>query len=365
MGCFGEWQGAPHQANSGHNGYHDDGDFLGYSFEWDHWQNTGQEKREYNHWVELKDWDHSGYAGLNFDFHNNPGYYFNADDGGWRHCRLVSNGSGNFTFYYSTDSNADFEGNMSFSPATAAPNPAYDPIPSNFDAYVGFTAGTGGASAYHEIRNIEIRTGDDALPVTLSSFTAAYINNQSTLNWTTQSESQNSGWNILRSNSTDFDSSVQVNAGIIDGNGTTSEPSNYIFVDEADLNNGHTYWYWLESISYSGMSEYFGPIAVEINIQDDMQESPSVEAVQGLLPNYPNPFNPVTMFMFNLAENEVAERLEIYNMKGQKVDTIQHPVNPQSWEGRDNSGKELASGIYTYILFTNRGEYSRKMVLTK
>lgn len=206
---------------------------------------------------------------------------------------------------------------------------------------------------------------DIPLPVTLSSFTAAYINNQSTLNWTTQSESQNSGWNILKSNSADFENSVQVNVGIIDGNGTTSEPSNYSYVDAANLESGQTYWYWLESISYSGASEYFGPIAVEINIQDDMQETPSIETVRGLLPNYPNPFNPVTVFMFNLADNEVAERLEIYNMKGQKIDTIQSPVNPQSWEGKDASGKELASGIYTYILFTNMGEYSRKMVLTK
>jgi len=210
-----------------------------------------------------------------------------------------------------------------------------------------------------------LSSDDEILPVTLSSFTAAHINNQSTLNWTTQSENQNSGWNVLRNTTPEYNSAAQLNGSIIDGYGTTSEPSNYSFIDETDLEPGQTYWYWLESISYSGASEHFGPIAVEVINQGELEETPAIESTIGLLPNYPNPFNPETMIMFNLADDEVAEYLEIYNMRGQKINSIQHPDNPQSWDGKDSAGNQLASGVYTYILKTNKAQYQRKMVLTK
>lgn len=359
-GGYGEWQGAPQGKSSGYLGYH--ADLKGYSFEWDHYKNGEELALEYNHWVDIEKWAHSGW-GENMG--NDTGYYYND---GWRHCKLSSNGAGIITFEYSNDNDNDLEKSFTINPGSrpiTGGDPNYQLLTNDYLAYVGFTAATGGAAAFHEIKNVVIRGNDSPLPVTLSSFTAAYINSQSTLSWTTQSESQNSGWNILRNTTADFNSSVQLNSAIIEGYGTTSEPSDYSFVDEDDLESGQTYWYWLESISYSGASEYFGPIAVEVINQDDFEEAPAVESAKGLLPNYPNPFNPETSIMFSLAENEVAEYIEIYNMRGQKVDAIQHPANPQSWDGKDSAGNQLASGIYTYILKTNLGQYKRKMVLTK
>ena len=75
----------------------------------------------------------------------------------------------------------------------------------------------------------KLNAGDDTtLPVELSTFTAAYINSASTLNWTTQSESNNLGWNVYRSETEDFAAGSVQNADLIDGAGTTSEPTDYI-----------------------------------------------------------------------------------------------------------------------------------------
>ena len=89
-----------------------------------------------------------------------------------------------------------------------------------------------------------------------------------------------------------------------------------------------------------------------------------------LFSNFPNPFNPETLISFNLQKaNDI--KLEIYNMKGQKVKTL---VNKRYiagyhsivWDGTDNSGNPIGSGIYLYQLKAG-SEFSRikKMLLLK
>ena len=105
---------------------------------------------------------------------------------------------------------------------------------------------------------------DSPLPVTLSSFTAAYTNGNPILCWTTQSENNNLGWNIYRAENEDFDQSIQLNYTLIPGAGTTSQPTEYIFEDENETLTGETYWYFLESVSSSGETEDYGPISLTI-----------------------------------------------------------------------------------------------------
>jgi hypothetical protein len=66
--------------------------------------------------------------------------------------------------------------------------------------------------------------------------------------------------------------------------------------------------------------------------------------------NYPNPFNPQTTIEFSLPELAQVE-LEIYNISGEKVATlINSQVSPGvhsvTWNGRDQFGKSVASGVY-------------------
>jgi hypothetical protein len=90
------------------------------------------------------------------------------------------------------------------------------------------------------------------------------------------------------------------------------------------------------------------------------------------LRNYPNPFNPTTVITFNLSRKDAANaELLIYNLKGQTIKTfpvIQSGVEEQSsvmWNGDDESGNPVASGIYFYKLKADDTSEIRKMILMK
>ncbi len=85
--------------------------------------------------------------------------------------------------------------------------------------------------------------------------------------------------------------------------------------------------------------------------------------------NYPNPFNPETTIYFNLnAESKVA--LDIYNVKGQKINNLVDSFKPSGnhktvWDGRDYNGKEVTSGVYYYRITTETDNLTGKMLLLK
>ncbi|MCK4311922.1 MAG: T9SS type A sorting domain-containing protein [Candidatus Cloacimonetes bacterium] len=88
------------------------------------------------------------------------------------------------------------------------------------------------------------------------------------------------------------------------------------------------------------------------------------------LSNYPNPFNPETKIVFNLPES-VNVKLEIYNIKGQKVKTLMDCYTSPGdyeliWDGKDNNRKHVASGVYLYQLQVDgKAVASRKCLLLK
>jgi len=180
-----------------------------------------------------------------------------------------------------------------------------------------------------ELYNKNASTGnpanlDSTLPVTLSSFTAQFIESIPILCWTTQSETSNAGWNIYRGETNEALSNeeaylLNLSLGLIPGAGSTSEPTDYSFEDVFPVNAGNTYFYWLESVDYSGGTENFGPISLTIP-EDEWENpnSPEIPKNYGLHQNYPNPFNPNTEISFMLKESCIGE-LSIYNIKGQKI----------------------------------------------
>jgi hypothetical protein len=212
-------------------------------------------------------------------------------------------------------------------------------------------------------------SGGTPLPVTLSSFTAIYTT-QPVLQWMTQSEINNSGWNVFRSSTEDIANSSMINAEIIPGAGTTTNPTQYEFVDEYSYEFEQTYYYWLESVSFAGAVETFGPIALQIPA-DGHNESPEVPLVYGLHSNYPNPFNPSTNISFMLDQASHVE-LGVYNIKGQRVvklidnfvDKVDEVIS-LTWDGNDQNGRAAGSGIYFYQLKTNNQKQIKKMTLIK
>jgi len=200
---------------------------------------------------------------------------------------------------------------------------------------------------------------DNSLPVTLSSFAASYANGIPTISWTTQSESNNLGWNIYRSENENSGQSIQLNYALILGAGTTSQPTNYIFEDGNEIIAEDTYWYYLESVSNSGETESYGPISLSIPDEDnDINGLPIKTSLYG---NYPNPFNPITKIQFDIKENETGI-LSIYNIKGQIIESHQFEsgLHNYIWNASVQS-----SGMYLYKLETESVIQTRKMLLLK
>lgn len=85
--------------------------------------------------------------------------------------------------------------------------------------------------------------------------------------------------------------------------------------------------------------------------------------------NYPNPFNPTTNISFSIS-NDSPVRLDIYNVKGQLINTL---VNQElrkgnhtiQWDGKDKNNKPVSSGVYFSRIKTNDFTESKKMLLLK
>lgn len=99
-------------------------------------------------------------------------------------------------------------------------------------------------------------------------------------------------------------------------------------------------------------------------------ENEQLQIVPTKINNYPNPFNPTTTIFFETTNLQEEIRIEIYNIKGQKVKTfpvIQSGVKGSViWNGIDDNGKPVSSGIYFSILQVNgKSIATTKMMLLK
>ncbi|MGH1365584.1 MAG: choice-of-anchor B family protein [Calditrichia bacterium] len=108
---------------------------------------------------------------------------------------------------------------------------------------------------------------------------------------------------------------------------------------------------------------YVGP-SLTVGVEPDLQPLKFE-----LLANYPNPFNPTTSIPYRVAEAGKVT-LIIYNSLGQHVRTLVNATQQSGsysavWDGRDDSGEEVVSGIYLYRLQENSQSRTRKMVLLK
>jgi peptidyl-prolyl cis-trans isomerase A (cyclophilin A) len=109
---------------------------------------------------------------------------------------------------------------------------------------------------------------------------------------------------------------------------------------------------------------------VEWNVNvSALQSEPDLILQNSLDQNIPNPFNPTTTINFNLANSQLVQ-LDIYNSKGQLVKNLvsdsysagQHSV---IWNGEDNAGSSVGSGIYFYIMKGDDFRLIRKAILMK
>jgi hypothetical protein len=204
---------------------------------------------------------------------------------------------------------------------------------------------------------------EGTLPVELSSFTAtAAAQLFVSLQWTTESETNNLGFNIYRSSDSFASNAIKLNQGMIAGTNTSVQHS-YNFTDP-EVESGATYYYWLESVDFNGTGHFSNYVTVTVS----GNSIPNVPTVTALKNAYPNPFrvNSATHIGFDVKEGEAA-KLTIYNIRGQVIKSYVRFTGNQlvSWNGCDNQGKSCVAGVYLYKLISPSISVTKKILLTQ
>jgi flagellar hook assembly protein FlgD len=127
---------------------------------------------------------------------------------------------------------------------------------------------------------------------------------------------------------------------------------------------------WAKPPPDSDSSRTFVPASsVCVTVVVASGKSESLPKAFSLSQNYPNPFNPETVIKYALPEDCPVE-LTVYNILGQKVKTLvdEHQsagYRMVHWNGRDDEGNEIASGLYFYKIETPEYSDTKKMVLLR
>ncbi len=141
-----------------------------------------------------------------------------------------------------------------------------------------------------------------------------------------------------------------------------------------------------EGTAYLEVEDYYGTLQVTVDLAEDeysgsapdmghaeFQATSSVDATTTLgrltLRAYPNPFNPMTAIEFSLPD-EGAMELAIYDVSGRKVRSLFSGTRDAGthtlvWDGKDDSGRPLASGVYLMRGLDEGNATTGKLVLAR
>lgn len=208
--------------------------------------------------------------------------------------------------------------------------------------------------------------GDTPLPVELSSFTSTLTPDTTVkLSWRAETETELLGYHIYCSLSNEVMDAFRINPELIMAQ-NTSTAIDYSFIDHG-VHTNHLYYYWLQAIDMDLTHEYYGPIAVLVTDQEFGNSLPPARSTE-LLSAFPNPFNPSTNIRFSLDRPAIVS-ISVYNSKGRLVrrladnETYAPGYHSLLWDGRDSTGKPVASGIYFYTMKTDKDYQGIKMML--
>ncbi len=186
--------------------------------------------------------------------------------------------------------------------------------------------------------------------VAITSFDCSYTGEAVSLSWSVNASAPFLGYNIYRSggDSENFD---KINSELL------APENSYTYTDE-DVLPGTSYRYLLGALDADG-SEW---LSAEISVT--LPAKPLT-----LYQNYPNPFNPSTVIRFFLPE-ESDVTLVIYDASGARVRMLCQgtlPAGYQSipWDGLNESGKSVSTGVYFYRMQAGKKLLTRKMVLLR
>jgi len=186
------------------------------------------------------------------------------------------------------------------------------------------------------------------IPVEFVSFNYVLFGNNVELNWVTATETNNSGFEVQR-----FYQGKWEAIGFVVGNGTTSQISEYRFVD-GNLSEGK-YYYRLKQIDFDGKFKFSKQIEVDILNPKDFI----------LYQNYPNPFNPSTTISW---QSPVSghHTIKLFDVLGREIETI---VDGYYEAGKHSTlyivHSTLPSGVYFFQLIAENFVETKKMILMR
>jgi murein tripeptide amidase MpaA len=202
------------------------------------------------------------------------------------------------------------------------------------------------------IVNVELLP-DEIIPVEGPLYQASVFKNEVELYWETISETNNRGFEIQRKK----DSENYIILGFVQGNGTTTNWSQYSFIDE-NVKPG-SYSYRIKQLDFDG----------SFTLWDNIEVVVFAPLVFSLEQNYPNPFNPSTIIRFTVSQDEKLDvqnvSLRIYDVLGNEVANL---VSEEKVAGTYEvlfNATNLSSGLYFYTLQSGSFVETKKMILLK
>ncbi|MCC7431423.1 T9SS type A sorting domain-containing protein, partial [bacterium] len=209
---------------------------------------------------------------------------------------------------------------------------------------------------------------DEPLPVTLSGFEGEQVEKSVLLTWKTESEVNNQGFRLYRSTSETGNylkiADFRTNPELV-GQANSSIAKTYRFRDfEVELEK--TYFYKLADVDFDNVETLHEAISIYLKSADT---KPTEVFDYKLSQNHPNPFNPTTEIAFSIQKAGFVN-LEIFNILGQKVKSLVSEEKEAGnynvfWDGNDENGKVVSSGIYFYTIKAGNFSDKKKMVLLK
>ncbi len=193
--------------------------------------------------------------------------------------------------------------------------------------------------------------GSSSLPVELVNVSSVIEGNNILLKWETATEENNRGFEIERRLKNNW-----VEICFVKGTGTSTKNTSYCYKDNlGQINYSGKVYYRIKQIDYNGTFQYSKNVEVSYT---------NLPSKFNLAQNFPNPFNPTTIIRYAVPKS-VNVKLIIYNVIGQKVETL---VNETKQAGNYEikfDGKNLASGIYFYSLQSGNFISTKKMLILK
>ena len=208
---------------------------------------------------------------------------------------------------------------------------------------------------------------DESLPVTLSEWSGSSSSKGIILQWSTESEIENLGFIIERksaSRSTWREIAHFKTHTDLEGQGSVNHRTDYQYTDQW-VQDGFSYDYRLSDVDYHGKVNYHPAITVTMKGAFSSVRPDHF----GLIDAFPNPCNPQTTIQYNLPEETVASLL-IYDISGNEISTLVNQQNVAGfntvvWNGMNDFGQPVASGVYVIQLQAKGFNQSKKIVLLK